>query len=71
MSAPAKVPPTGPPGKAGGGGSGPLTKKVGDPYVPAEKKYVLGGQYPLSRYLYVYINKAPNKPVNPLELVRG
>ena len=29
---------------------------------------MLGGQYPLSRFLYVYVNKAPNKPVNPLEL---
>jgi phosphate transport system substrate-binding protein len=46
----------------------PLTKKAGDPFVPAETKYVIGGQYPLSRYLYVYVNKAPNKPLNPLEL---
>ena len=45
-----------------------LAKKEGDVFVPAEEKYVLSGQYPLSRYLYVYINKAPNKPVNPLEL---
>ncbi len=45
----------------------PLAKKAGDPFVPAEAKYVLGGQYPLSRYLYVYVNKAPNKPVSPLE----
>jgi len=45
----------------------PIAKKAGDPFVPAESKYVLNGQYPLSRYLYVYVNKAPNKPVNPLE----
>ena len=27
---------------------------------------VLSGKYPLSRYLYVYYNAAPNKPVDPL-----
>ena len=26
----------------------------------------LSGKYPLSRFLYVYINKAPNKPLSPL-----
>ncbi len=45
-----------------------LAKKEGEPSVPAEEKYVLSGQYPLSRYLYVYVNKAPNKPLAPLEL---
>jgi phosphate transport system substrate-binding protein len=24
-------------------------------------------QYPLSRFLYVYVNKAPNKPMAPME----
>jgi phosphate transport system substrate-binding protein len=46
----------------------PLAKKDGEPYVPAEEKYVLSGQYPLSRFLYVYVNKAPGKPLAPLEL---
>jgi phosphate transport system substrate-binding protein len=46
----------------------PLTKKAGEPFIPADEKYVLTGQYPLSRYLYVYVNKAPNKPLSPLEL---
>ena len=27
---------------------------------------VLSGRYPLSRYLYIYYNAAPNKPVDPL-----
>ncbi|MBL8112862.1 MAG: phosphate ABC transporter substrate-binding protein [Acidobacteria bacterium] len=27
---------------------------------------VLSKKYPLSRYLYVYVNKAPNKPLDPL-----
>ena len=26
------------------------------------------GKYPLARFLYVYVNKAPNKPLPPLEL---
>ena len=25
------------------------------------------GAYPLARFLYVYINKAPNKPLQPME----
>jgi phosphate transport system substrate-binding protein len=31
------------------------------------KRTRLNGKYPLSRFLYVYINKAPNKPLAPLE----
>jgi len=27
----------------------------------------VAGSYPLARFLYVYINKAPNKPLSPLE----
>ena len=27
----------------------------------------VSGAYPLSRFLYFYINKAPNKPLSPLE----
>jgi phosphate transport system substrate-binding protein len=46
----------------------PLAKKAGEPFVPAEEQHVLSGKYPLSRYLYVYVNKAPNKPLPPLEL---
>jgi phosphate transport system substrate-binding protein len=45
----------------------PLTKKDGAPYVAATPDNAVSGQYPLSRYLYVYINKAPNKPLAPLE----
>jgi phosphate transport system substrate-binding protein len=26
---------------------------------------VYAGKYPLSRFLYVYVNKAPNQPLNP------
>ena len=27
---------------------------------------VLSGKYPLARFLYVYVNKAPNRPADPL-----
>ena len=27
---------------------------------------LLNGTYPLGRYLYIYFNKAPNKPLDPL-----
>ncbi len=27
---------------------------------------ILSGKYPLARFLYVYVNKAPNKPADPL-----
>ena len=43
-----------------------LSKKGGEAYEPTEEN-ALSGKYPLSRYLYVYVNKAPNKPLAPLE----
>lgn len=36
-------------------------------YVAATAENAASGAYPLSRYLYVYINKAPNRPLPPLE----
>jgi len=45
----------------------PLTKKpVGD-YIEASADTAATGRYPLSRFLYVYVNKHPNKPLAPLE----
>ena len=35
--------------------------------VPATPEKALSGEYPLSRYLYVYVNKKPNQPLSPLE----
>jgi phosphate transport system substrate-binding protein len=32
----------------------------------ATPENALSGKYPLSRFLYVYVNKAPNKPLDPL-----
>jgi len=45
----------------------PLSKKEGDAYVDATPENAATGKYPLSRFLYVYINKAPNKPLEPLQ----
>ena len=45
----------------------PLSQKEGDAYVAATPENAATGQYPLSRFLYVYINKAPNKPLEPMQ----
>jgi len=43
-----------------------LARKAGDGFFGTDPQTVLAGKYPLSRYLYLYINKAPNKPLDPL-----
>ena len=45
----------------------PLTKKVGGEFIEANADNAVTGAYPLSRFLYVYVNKAPNKALSPLE----
>ena len=45
----------------------PIAKKDGKPFVEATSENATAGKYPLSRFLYVYVNKAPNKPLPPLE----
>ncbi len=45
----------------------PLAKKPGMPYIEATSENAVKGKYPLSRFLYVYVNKRPNKPLPPLE----
>lgn len=44
-----------------------LSKKPGKPFVEATPDNAVSGKYPLSRFLYVYVNKHPNKPLQPLE----
>ena len=44
----------------------PLSKKGSD-FIEASAENALKGTYPLARKLYVYINKAPNKSLSPLE----
>jgi phosphate transport system substrate-binding protein len=45
----------------------PLAKKAGTPFVEATPVNAINGTYPLTRYLYVYVNKKPNQPLAPLE----
>ena len=44
----------------------PLTKK-GSKFIEATPDNAVAGTYPLARFLYVYVNKHPNKPMTPLE----
>jgi len=44
-----------------------LTKKAGTPFVEATPDNAVNKTYPLARFLYVYVNKQPNKPLPPLE----
>jgi phosphate transport system substrate-binding protein len=45
----------------------PLTKKAGKPFIAATPDNAVNKTYPLARFLYVYVNKHPNKPLPPLE----
>jgi len=45
----------------------PLTKKSGQKFIDASSENAINGSYPLARFLYVYVNKKPNKPLAPLE----
>ncbi len=45
----------------------PLAKREGEPFVEVSADTAVSGKYPLSRFLYVYVNKHPNKPLPPLE----
>lgn len=53
--------------KTSGVRSVPLTKKPGGEYVDATPANAVSGAYPLSRFLYVYVNKHPNKELAPLD----
>ncbi len=44
-----------------------LAAKDGAPYVEANAENAISGAYPLTRFLYVYVNKKPNEPLAPLE----
>jgi len=44
----------------------PLSKK-GDNYVEANMANAISKKYPLSRFLYVYVNKHPNKALAPMD----
>jgi phosphate transport system substrate-binding protein len=44
----------------------PLAEKEGGQCYEADPDNAYAGSYPLARFLYVYINKAPGKPLDPL-----
>ena len=44
----------------------PLSMKAGQPFVEPTYANATSGEYPLSRYLFVYVNKAPNQPLSPI-----
>src|SRR5690554_188361 len=44
----------------------PLSKKGGEAFEASEAN-ALTGKFPLARFFYVYVNKDPNKPLQPLE----
>jgi phosphate transport system substrate-binding protein len=46
----------------------PLAEKDFGQYVEANEANAISGDYPLSRFLFIYVNKKPNQPMNPLEL---
>jgi phosphate transport system substrate-binding protein len=43
----------------------PLGKKEGD-CIEAKAENAYSGKYPLARFLYIYLNKNPNEPLDPL-----
>ncbi len=45
----------------------PLAKGGSSNYVEATPETAISGKYPLARFLYVYVNKHPNKALSPLE----
>ena len=45
----------------------PLAKASGKPFVEASTENAISGKYPRARFLYIYVNKHPNKPLPPLE----
>ncbi|HRC85232.1 MAG TPA: phosphate ABC transporter substrate-binding protein [Thermoanaerobaculia bacterium] len=49
-----------------------LARKAGDAFYTTDVTDVLSGKYPLARFLYINVNKAPGKPLDPLvrELLR-
>jgi len=45
----------------------PIAKSAGSDFFEATPENSVAGNYPLARFLYVYVNKEPNKPLPPLE----
>ncbi|MFA6110029.1 MAG: PstS family phosphate ABC transporter substrate-binding protein [Candidatus Latescibacterota bacterium] len=44
----------------------PLAVRPGEPYFDGSLENVLSGKYPLGRFLLLYVNMAPGKPLDPM-----
>lgn len=44
----------------------PLAHRQGEPFADATPEKLADGSYPLGRFLYVYINKSPGRPLDPM-----
>ncbi len=44
----------------------PLSNE-GNDYIEATPENAINGSYPLARFLWVYVNKAPNQPLSPIQ----
>ena len=44
----------------------PLATKPGQPFIEPTQANTKNGSYPLWRYLYIYVNQAPGKPLSPI-----
>ncbi len=45
----------------------PLARGDGQPFVTANTTTATNGDYPLSRFMFIYVNKVPGHPLPPLE----
>ena len=45
----------------------PLAETAAGPFSDGKYEDVTGGKYPLWRFLYIYLNKPPNRPLDPLQ----
>lgn len=44
----------------------PLAQKAGRDFIEPNAENAITGKYPLARYLYINVNKHPNRPLSPL-----
>ncbi|MTI62839.1 phosphate ABC transporter substrate-binding protein PstS family protein [Methylophaga sp.] len=45
----------------------PLAKEEGQPFIEATPENAASGEFPMARFLWVYVNKHPNKPMSPID----
>lgn len=45
----------------------PLAREAGQAFVEASPENAYNGRYPLTRFLYLYLNKPPQRPLPPVE----